>query len=213
MPSGRGLEHLPVRYRVAAEHVDRGIGRLLAGLDQRGLLARTAVVMTGDHGEAVGEHGVHFHARSGFDPVLRVPGVLRGPGVPAAVVTSLASHRDLPATLLGALGLGEEAVAAERFGRSWLRLRDDPTRPLHRFVIARSARSVSGRELGNSLAVLVDPRYKVIGGLVDRHLSLYDLASDPGEDRDLAGVERERARSMWRVLAAAWDLDYQGDPQ
>jgi len=212
-PAGTEPAQLSPRYRVAAAHVDRAIGRLVAGLDRRGLLARTAVVITGDHGEGMGEHGVRQHGRSGFDPVLRVPGVLRAPGVPAVVVSSLVSHRDIPATLLGALGLSGEAVAAERFGRSWLRLRDDPRRPLHRFVISRSARSVSGRELRAPLAVLVDSRYKVMGGLVGGQLELYDMVADPGETRDLAGRERERARAMWLELAAAWDLDYQEAPE
>jgi arylsulfatase A-like enzyme len=200
--------HLPPRYRAAALTIDRAIGRLIAELDRRGLLARTVILMTGDHGEGLGAHGVAAHSQSGFEEVLRVPGILRGPGIPAGSVAHLVSHRDIPATLLGALGLAGEAAAAERFGQSWLRLRDE-SRPLHRFVIARSARWVSGRESYSALGVLVDARHKLVAGLEDDLVELYDLAADPGEQHDLASRDPDTTGRLRRQLAAAWDFDYQ----
>jgi hypothetical protein len=201
-----GPARLPVAYRNAARHVDRAIGRLLAGLERRGLLERAVIVATGDHGEGLGAHGVSNHGRTGFEEVLRVPGLVRGPGIPAARVAGLTSHRDLPATLLGALGLAGEAAAAERFGRSWLRLRTSPA-PLHRFAIAASARRVSGREGSGAVAILVDDRYKLVAGLEDGLLELYDLETDPGEQRDLAADQPAVVDRMRRQLALAWDAD------
>ena len=52
----------------------------------------------------------------------------------------LVSHRDVPATCLGAFGLLAEHRDAERFGRSWMRLRAAPRHPLHTVVVARSRR-------------------------------------------------------------------------
>jgi hypothetical protein len=208
-PASDQPSHLPKRYRTSAGHIDREIGRLFAELERRGRLARTAVVITGDHGEGLGDHGVSNHGRTGFESVVRVPGVLRAPGVAPGVYRHIASHRDLPATLLGALGLAGDAASAERFGRSWMRLRGHADQPLHRWVLTRSARSVSGRALLAPLAVMTAPRYKVSGGLVDGQLEIYDLLADPGEENDLAPSEGRRARAMWREMAAAWDLDYQ----
>ena len=201
--------HLPARYRAQALVIDGAIGRLLAELERKGLLARTLVLVTGDHGEGLGAHGVAAHGQSGFEEVLRVPGVLRGPGIPAAAIAQLASHRDIPATLLGALGLADEAASAERFGLSWLRLRDQTDRPLHRFVIARSARWVSGRESYSALGVLVDERHKLVAGLEDDLVELYDLSADPGEQRDLAASDPTTVARLQRQLAITWDLDYQ----
>ncbi len=204
-----GPVQLPASYRVGVRHVDRAIGRLLRELDRRRQLARTMVVMTGDHGEGLGAHGVPTHGLSGFEEVVRVPGILRGPGIPAARVPHLVSHRDLPATLLGAFGLAADAVAAERFGRSWLRLRASPQRPLHSFVVVRSDRRVSGRLASAALGVLVDDRHKLVAGLEDRLFELYDLVDDPHEVDNLANVEPHVRDRLWRQLAVAWDLDYQ----
>jgi hypothetical protein len=208
-PAPPGPPRLPASYRIGVRHVDRAIGRLLAELDRRGQLGRTMVVMTGDHGEGLGAHGVSNHAQSGFDEVIRVPGILVGPGIPPANVPHLVSHRDLPATLLGLLGLSDDAVAAEQFGRSWLRLRAEPQHPLHSFVVVRSDRRVSGRFTSAPLGVLVDDRHKLVAGLEDGLFELYDLVDDPHETRNLASVEPDVRDRLWRQLATVWDVGYQ----
>ena len=204
-----GPAQLPASYRIGVRHVDRAIGRLLAELDRRGQLARTMVVMTGDHGEGLGAHGVPNHGQSGFDEVIRVPGILVGPGIPPARVPHLVSHRDLPATLLGSLGLSDDAAAAEQFGRSWLRLRAEPQRPLHSFVVVRSDRRVSGRFTSAPLGVLVGDRHKLVAGLEDGLFELYDLVDDPHETRNVASVEPHVRDRLWRQLATVWDVGYQ----
>jgi hypothetical protein len=205
-----GPAQFPPSYRIGARHIDRAIGQLISELDRRGMLARTMVVITGDHGEGFGAHGISRHGQSGFEEVIHVPGILRGPGIPAARVPQLVSHRDLPATLLGGLGLSADASAAERLGRSWLRLREVPRRPLHSFVLARSARRVSGRLPTALLGVLVTDRYKLVAGLEDGLFELYDVVADPHETHDLAGVHDDLRRTLWRQLALAWEADYQG---
>ena len=208
-PAPPGPAQLPASYRIGVRHVDRAIGRLLAELDRRGLLARSMVVMTGDHGEGLGAHGVSNHGQSGFEEVIRVPGILRGPGIPAAKVPHLVSHRDLPATLLGGLGLSDDAIAAEQFGRSWLRLRVEPRHPLHSFVVVRSDRRVSGRLASAALGVLVTDRHKLVAGLEDGLFELYDVVDDPHETRNVASVEAHVRDRLWRQLATVWDADYQ----
>ena len=62
---------------------DSQIGRLLEALEQRQLLDRTIVMVTADHGESLGEHGERDHGIFVYESVLRVPLVIRAPGLGA----------------------------------------------------------------------------------------------------------------------------------
>ena len=194
---------LPLAYQHAVHHVDEQIGRLLSSIDR----SRTLVVVTSDHGEAFGEHGFTHHARTGYDEVLRVPAAIVGPGIPARHYAPLVTHRDVPATLLGAFGLEQAAVAAESFGRSWLRLRGKTDAPLHRFVVARSHRYSSGNNVEIPLLIAVNERHKLIASYEDRLFELYDLEVDPGEHNDRYPSDPATGRRMWRALALFGDLD------
>jgi len=96
------------RYDAAIAYLDRELDRLFAELARRGVLDRTIVVVTSDHGEQFGEHGLRGHANSLYLPVLEVPLMLRYPArVPAGRrVTQAVSLRDLPATILDLAGAG-----------------------------------------------------------------------------------------------------------
>jgi arylsulfatase A-like enzyme len=82
-------------------YLDFEIGRLLRELEARGLLENTIVVLTADHGEAFGEHGMMNHGNTLYRPLLQVPLVIVYPGhVPAGVrVREPVSLRDLAATI------------------------------------------------------------------------------------------------------------------
>ncbi|MDX2122243.1 MAG: sulfatase [Gemmatimonadota bacterium] len=67
-------------YDQAIAYLDYEIGRLLDSLDARGLLANTVVIITSDHGEAFGEHGIYGHGSTLYMPMLHVPLLLAGPG-------------------------------------------------------------------------------------------------------------------------------------
>ena len=67
------LARLRDQYDGEIAEVDREIGRLLAGLRQRGLLRDTLVVVTSDHGEEFGDHGAFLHGRTLYQEVLEVP--------------------------------------------------------------------------------------------------------------------------------------------
>ena len=85
--------------------VDAQVGRLLAELDRLGIAGRTVVVVVGDHGEALGEHGELTHGLLLYEPSLHVPLLLRAPGVlPTGwVVETPVSLVDLAPTLAGLL--------------------------------------------------------------------------------------------------------------
>jgi arylsulfatase A-like enzyme len=97
-------------YDGGIAYLDHEVGVLLEELDQRGLLDHTVVVITADHGEQFGEHGLFTHGQSLYWQLLHVPLVISWPGrVPAGKhVAEPVSLRDLPATILDLAGVGGE---------------------------------------------------------------------------------------------------------
>jgi arylsulfatase A-like enzyme len=196
-------------YYLAGLHlIDREVGDMLDALHRRKLLERTLVIITADHGEAFGEHGLYFHNVSGYEPLVHVPAILLGPGLQPATYDGLVSHRDIYATVLGAFGLAAGEPNAERYGRSWLRLRDAPHQPLHQFVAVHTHRFTSGPVAFSPMMVLVQDHYKLVKALdEDKLFELYDLQADPREENDLAWTEVGLRETMERDLDTFRDLD------
>jgi hypothetical protein len=98
------------------------LNRLLGELKARGALDNTVVIVTSDHGEQFGEHGLFLHGNSLYQPLLHVPLVIRyPPAVPPGVrVASRATLRDLSATVLDLLkGPGTDARPGLSLSRYW----------------------------------------------------------------------------------------------
>jgi arylsulfatase A-like enzyme len=94
------------RYNRTIREADALVAELLGALDAVGLADRTYVVLLSDHGESFGEHGMTGH---GFTPhleQLRVPLILRGPGIPEGLrIRTPSSLVDVTPTLLDLLGV------------------------------------------------------------------------------------------------------------
>ena len=194
-------------YRSQVAYVDRELARLTDALRERDGLRRTALVVTSDHGEGLGEHEIDGHGRSGFEPLIAIPAVLIAPGLAPMRYDGLVSHRDIAPTVLGAYGLAGPAQEAERFGRSWLRLRDAPRAELHRFVVVHSARFSSGRTTSVQLLALVEPRYKLVVSFEDGIAELFDRVRDPAERTDFVMAEPQRSAALVRKAAMYADLE------
>lgn len=97
------------RYINAAHHVDAQVGRLLEHLEKTGMLEKTVLLFTGDHGEEFMEKGRwgHGHGNSFPEEQVRVPLVLWRPGVAPAVVSHRTSHLQVAPTLLAWLGVDQ----------------------------------------------------------------------------------------------------------
>lgn len=88
-------------------YMDHQIGRLLS--HPRIAAPTTLVMAVGDHGESLGQHGESSHAMLAYDATLRIPWIVRGPGVtPEARISAPASQIDLFPTVLGLLEAGRE---------------------------------------------------------------------------------------------------------
>jgi hypothetical protein len=202
-PPGRPREM--GQFLTEAHHIDAELGRLFDELDRSGRLARTVVVVTADHGEGFGRHDVRYHGITAYEMLVHVPGVLLAPGLAPGVYDGLVSHRDIPATLLGAFGEVAHEPTVERFGRSWLRLRAAPRAPLHRFVVTRSSRAVEVSGFAMPMAAIVQGNYKLIVTFEDGLRELYDLRADPDEAHDLA--PQLELPQLSRALEIFRDLD------
>jgi arylsulfatase A-like enzyme len=197
------LAFLLDRYDEEIRFTDRWIGRLLRRLDELGLAEDTVVAFTVDHGEEFGERGWLGHMRTLYDELMRVPLVLRGPGVPAGLeVERPVSLVDLAPTLLDLAGVG--AGSRELDGTSLAPLlRGDPG-PEDVPVFLEV--DYLGVEIGIPGLKTTRKKGVVLGDLKlvrdDRsgEIELYDLASDPLERRDLAEERPERARELLAVL-------------
>jgi arylsulfatase A-like enzyme len=107
-------------YDGAIAYLDAELDRVLTTLQVRGALDDTLVIVTSDHGEQFGEHGLFLHGNSLYRPLLHVPLVLRFPAaVPAGRVSARATLRDIPATVLSLLGLDDAGLPGLSLARHW----------------------------------------------------------------------------------------------
>ncbi len=109
-------------YDGALAYIDHEIGGMLRELERRGVLQNTLVVITADHGEEFGEHGLWYHGNSLYLPALQVPLVVVQPGrVPAGVrVQSPVSLVDLAATIQELSGVaGARRVSGQPLSAAW----------------------------------------------------------------------------------------------
>lgn len=186
----------PYLGEVAA--ADAAVGLLVEPLLRDGRDGRTLVIVTADHGEALGEHGERTHGLFAYESTLRVPLVVFAPRLLAPrVVRTPVRHVDLVPTVLDALALELPAGLA---GRSLLPLAaGHDTGPAESYFEALSGM------LGRGWA----PLYGVVAGgfkYVDLPLAeLYDLERDPREQNNAVASKprpREDLLGLLRGLRA-----------
>ncbi len=94
-------------YDNCLAYVDHRLGELIDDLDRRGVLDQTLVIVTADHGEGFGEHGLFDHGESLYATEIRVPLLIvlpAGRRASRGVVDRFVSLRDLPATVVDVIG-------------------------------------------------------------------------------------------------------------
>ena len=159
--------------------VDEGVARIVGALRAAGKLDDTLLVFTSDNGFLLGEHRVLTGKILPYEPSIRVPLMMRGPGVPrGARRRDLVWNGDLAPTILDAAG-ARSAFPLD--GRSLLR-RPRPGRDI--LLEGPPANRTNGmpRFIG-----LRTPRYKWVEYITGAR-ELYDLRRDPDETRNLAHV-------------------------
>jgi arylsulfatase A-like enzyme len=107
-------------YDGAIAYLDDELGKLFSELERRGILDRTLVIVTSDHGEEFGEHDGFFHGHTLYRQALHVPLMMLGlPSLPGGQrITGTASLRDLPATVLHLLQV-PDSFPGQSLSRFW----------------------------------------------------------------------------------------------
>jgi arylsulfatase A-like enzyme len=165
-------------YDEEIAYADSEIGRLLDGIEKSLDIDRTLVVFTADHGEAMMEHESWFrHAVHVYEEMVRVPMLLRGPGVVTGTSDLLTSGIDVTPTILAAIGLPRPQTMPDIDLRTGKGL-DDAR-------IVYSEASLNARDGGEQWRMAVQQRMKwMIGvrkGNCESSRRRYDLAKDPFE--------------------------------
>jgi arylsulfatase A-like enzyme len=108
-------------YDRAIAYIDHELGALFEEMERRGVLDRTVVVITSDHGEHLGENGFMRHGTTLFMPTLHVPLIVRyPPAVPAgARVPAPVTLRDVPATMLDLAGIADAPIPGSSLAPAW----------------------------------------------------------------------------------------------
>jgi arylsulfatase A-like enzyme len=189
---GKTLGWYVAQYDGEIAAVDAEVGRLVEALDASAVRDRTLVVVTSDHGESLGEHGYYFdHGEDLFDPSMRIPLIVAGPGVKVGARTRvLATTLDLVPTLLDAVKVSYPPDLA---GDSLLPATRGEGRPERGRLQGQNDRNLLGAW---------DRRFKVVAtpSEAGARYALYDRESDPGETRDASGAQPDRARLERREL-------------
>jgi len=180
------------RYDDCIAYLDAQLGRLLDEINRQGLLEKTLVIITSDHGEAFGDHGPLGHATSLFLDQIAVPLVILAPGAPAGrAVFDPVSLRDLPATVLDQAGLAAGSpFPGHSLAAFWQATPGQPTPEssrafselVHTKVFDPQPQDTQRRD-GFQMSLVVGDRHYVRDGTGPEQL--YDLRSDPLEDVNL----------------------------
>ncbi len=178
------VEAMVQKYVAEIENADRGIGILLDGLTSRGL--RPAIVLTSDHGENMGEHGLYFHHGGLYRSTVHVPLIVHVPGAAPVRIPGQVASVDIAATIL-------DLVGAPRWepmrGRSLtpVVLGHKPARDLvfseHMLAQQVSVRSLDGTLILHRKPSRQFPTYPFVAGMKE----VYDVHVDAGEEHDLGG--------------------------
>jgi choline-sulfatase len=188
-PEPYASQHEPYDAEVA--YADAMVGRLLAGVPA-GALERTLILVAADHGESLGEHGERTHGVFTYDVTIRVPWIIRAPGLPHGSSDALVRLIDLAPTTLDLVGV---TSPPEFEGRSIV-----PA------VGGRAAETPAGYL--EAMDANLTRNWAPLTGVVTRTHKLidlpipelYDLSVDPKETTNLFSREPERARTLSALL-------------
>jgi len=222
--SERDLGLLRALYRGEITYFDEQLAALRTALQAAGEWEDTLLVVTADHGENVGDHGMMDHQYCLYDTLVRVPLVLHGGAFTGGSdLTDLVSLLDLPPTLLDAAGI-DAPEARERFhGTSFHPDADVPAREfvVSEYVAPQPSMAALERNLGRvpdhlrtydrSLRAIRTDDHKLVRGS-DGTERLYDLDADPGETSDVADARPDRVADLTDALDDWLDsVDAAGD--
>ena len=198
-------------YDGAIAYIDHQLDRLFGELQKRGILDNTIVIVTADHGEQFGEHGLFLHGNSLYPPLLHVPLMISYPArLPGGQrVTTPVSLRNLPVTIVDLIGLEKKKLfpgnSLLSTGRDGIRAEESTPEPVLSDVRRGPWEEKWYPAAKGDMYSLMDERYHYIKN-GDASEELYDLDHDAAGKKNIAGSEEGRglldrfARELKRLI-------------
>jgi arylsulfatase A-like enzyme len=196
------LKETQACYDGGIAYQDAHLRALLAELRARGYLDDTIVVVTSDHGELFGEHGLVEHGNSLYMDLLGVPLIVSSPKrVPAGLeIREGVTPRDLPATIMDLAGYSTAPFPGTSLARFWTGRA--PAVAAHSPVLAEAHAPPNPAPWAplakGAMKSIVQGPYHYIWR-ADGTEELYDVDKDPKEDVNLTGPEFEATRRELRI--------------
>lgn len=193
-------------YDAEVKYSDAAVGRLLDHMKATGMLDDSIVFITADHGEAFLEHGTRDHSNKPYADNSHIPLVVLAPGLEGKRVKELTGLVDVAPTALAYAGLpipdvyrGIDLVGAARSGAV-------PSRPM----VSETPRN--GIEAIFYAWAYMEWPYKYVYDVKGNIHELYDLSTDPMEQRNLIEIEPDHARRMREAFGRWLDLETVAPP-
>ena len=188
-------------YYASLSYMDAQLGRVLDELERLGLNDNTIVVLWGDHGYHLGDHGA-WTKHTNYEQANRIPLVISAPGVtqPGSSTRALVESVDLFPTLVELAGLAPFQGEQPWDGTSLLPVLDDPQKSIRDHAYHCYPR---GKRMGRAIRTarhrLVE--WKEIGASQETaQYELYDYQQDPLETRNLAEEDQDNLRRLIAIL-------------
>jgi arylsulfatase A-like enzyme len=199
--SARDLREWRARYAAGVHALDRQLGAFLAELAKSGVLDRTLVVITADHGEELADNGGWDHGFRLYEHQLHVPLLVRLPGGArgGGRVQEIVSLIDVMPSVLGQAGIAPPAAAQGRDLSPLLAGADGGA--------GEGASYAGGVKWSPDMRSLRAPGWKLIEDERTHAVAMFDLTADPTEQKDVAAARSgERARLEGTLAAHQREL-------
>jgi choline-sulfatase len=205
-PEPYKTEYASSLYDGEIAYTDHVIGKLFESLKQNGVAEKTIVILTGDHGEGLGEHKERTHSLFIYDATQHVPLMIHLPNKKAHRIQSIVSHIDIAPSILELAGI---SPASGMQGKSLIPLingKEDPDR------IAYSESIFPELHYGWSpLKGITTTKYKFIEAPKPE---LYDRSGDRSEQKNIIASKADVADALRKQLQSFIDADTQkSNPQ
>lgn len=182
------------RYDENVLYADRLVGGFIDELKKRGQFDSSYLVITSDHGESTDNGYIGHTGDAVLESIIRIPLIIHAPGQTQPLrVKTMASQIDLAPTLLQLLGVPDTSMLQ---GESLLPYLADPQKKKQRPHFAVSISALTGTK--GDIAIYQDS-YKVVYSSLDhKNVKLFDLATDPRAEKDLAAEKPELTHDIMR---------------
>lgn len=198
-------------YYASMTYADAQLGKILDELDRLKLAEKTIIVLWGDHGWHLGDHG-WWSKHTNYEQAMRIPVIVVAPGVakPGSHSAALVETVDIYPTLCELAGLpAPKAVPQPMDGNSFVNVLRDPkakgdNHVYHAYPRSRGPGPNGGEWLGRGIRTaryrLVE--WKKIGAASETaELELYDYEADPGERKNIAASQPKIVAELRAILA------------